>query len=96
MTTPTDLWLNRALSRLECRSVVGVQRFRNDTYGHEYHVSICHRWKGHVGACKPHTRHSYIESYYDINRSTWPDMSRRRALWSAWKCWRMTRRHVDA
>lgn len=37
-------------------------------------------------------RFDLLRSYYDINRETWPSMTRRAALVDAWRIWRKTRR----
>lgn len=74
---------------IECRAIVGTQKQSDGIY-----ITLCSRFRGHFGRCEPHTRHAMIRSYYDINRETWPDMTKRRALWSAWRCWRMTKDHA--
>lgn len=92
MAERLHLW-TRLTVHGECRAIIGMSRVESGPNRGTY-ISLCRRWKHHGGECQPHTRHTQIESYYEINRTTWPDMSRRRALWSAWRTWRMTREHM--
>jgi hypothetical protein len=72
---------------LVCHKPTGISK-----YGDEIYADVCHRLRFHVGGCKPDTVPTRIHSYYEINRTYWPDMARLRAFYSAVRSWWMCRK----